>query len=549
MDHLTYTWWKEAVGYQIYPKTFKDGNHDGFGDLKGVIEKIPYLHDLGIDFIWICPFFDSPMDDNGYDVRDFYKVDKMFGTIEDFKQLVSICDSYNIKIVVDLVLNHTSDEHEWFQKAKQHEKHYEDYYFMKHASHTPTNWGSFFGGSAWERLADNTYYLRIFSKKMPDLNWSNPVLREEMYEIARYWMNLGVAGFRLDAIAHLAKDMNFANSTKPEVNGVAYDWSKFSNLPAAQTYLKEFKEHVLQPLSCFSVGEVGGGASVDDALEYVSYDDGKLNIVFTFDHVWCNNINTANSIEDLKIDAPKLKETLAYWQTSLFHKGWSSLYLNNHDFNRVVSNYGSVKYHNKSAKALATMMYFLWGTPFIYQGEEIGMTNYPFTSIDDFNDVQALEQYRNKPEAEKATFFTKLKLSSRDNVRTTMQWDTSTLGGFSTKAIGLLTNPNYQTINVASQLEDENSILNYYKQVIKLKKQIKTLLYGNIEFIELHPDVMCYKRYDEHQTYLVIVNLSCDKVSLPTPIDTSNVLLSNTHTSSILTHLEPYDAFLLQINN
>ena len=554
MGHFEYTWWKEAVGYQIYPKSFYDGNGDGHGDLVGIIEKLPYLHELGIDFLWICPFFKSPMDDNGYDVSDYREVNACFGTTADAIALIDEARKYDIKIIVDLVLNHTSDEHPWFVDVRNNkDSKYRDYYIIRDCcpeGKEPNNWGSFFGGSAWEKLNDEEYYLKIFSKKMPDLNWANPELRKELYDIASWWMDVGVDGFRIDAIAHIAKDDSFENSTKQDELPFVSDWSKFSNLKEVHHYLREFHDQVLKPHNAFAIGEVGGKAKVEDVLQYCGYDNDELDVTFTFDHVWCNNIDEAQTIDELKTDVLYLKETLEHWQVSLFGKAWYPLYWNNHDFNRLVSNYGSYKYHRQSATALATLMYCMWGTPFIYQGEEIGMTNYPFTSIEEFDDVQAIGQYYAKPEKERAKFLKELILSSRDNVRTVMQWDDTSNAGFSTsdKIVSLL-NPNYKKINVKNQIDDSSSILNYYKKLIQLKKTNHTFIYGTITFEDVIQDqAIAYYRYDKESCYYVIVNLDERDIEVTLPAF-EEVFLTNADYNSKdeKITLHAYDTYVLKL--
>lgn len=553
-NHLTYQWWKEAVGYQIYPKSFLDTNGDGIGDIQGITNKIDYLKELGIDFIWICPFFKSPMDDNGYDVSDYYDINPLFGDMDDIKHLIEVCKSHNIRIIIDLVLNHTSDEHPWFVDVKNNPNSpYREFYIIKNNidGKLPNNWGSFFGGSVWEPLNDHESYLKIFSNKMPDLNWESTKMQEAMFNMANWWLDLGVDGFRVDAIAHLAKVPDYKDSNLTLENGIAYDWSKFSNLELVHTHLKNFNKNVLEPHNAFTVGEVGGGAKVGDALNYCGYERNELDMTFTFDHIWCNNIDSAKNLESLKTNVPLLKETLSYWQNELFGKAWYPLYLNNHDFTRTVSNYGSIQYHQASAKALATMMYLLWGTPFIYQGEEIGMTNYPFESIDDFLDVSAINQYNNKPESQKETFLTRLILSSRDHARTSMQWDASFRGGFSSKDNQLvLTNDNFSSINVEQQLTDDNSVLNYYKKLINLKKTNKTFIYGEVEFIDIAKnELISYYRFDEDKCYLVVVSLHENTVQIELQDQLISCLLSNYELTNLSNQLKlkPYETCVFEV--
>lgn len=552
-EHNTYKWWKEAVGYQIYPKTFFDANNDGYGDIQGIIDKLPYLRELGIDFIWICPFFDSPLDDNGYDIRNYYKVHENFGNMQDIKTLIAKAKEMGIRIIVDLVLNHTSDEHEWFVNVKKHSNSmYRDYYILKEgkAGKPPNNWGSFFGGSAWEKLNDKEYYLKLFSKKMPDLNWSNRKLRTALYQIASWWLDLGVDGFRIDAIAHIAKDTSYKDSTLESDTEFVSDWSKFSNLPRVHEYIKEFHEEVLEPNNAFAVGEVGGDPSVEDVLKYCAFDRNELDVTFTFDHMWCNNINEASSLTELKTNVKELKETLEHWQVSLIKKAWYPLYWNNHDFNRLVSNYGSVKYPQQSAKALATLMYGMWGTMFIYQGEEIGMENYPFTSIDQLEDVQAKGQYEATPLPQREKFLRKLFMTSRDNMRTVMQWDDTKNAGFSSAKPSMLLNPNYKRINVKQQMSDPNSVWHYYKKIIHLKKSNMTFIYGDIVFADVIADqVIQYARFDDHNRYLVVVNLGENDCEIEIPAIQS-IVLSNVKTTKPMGNilkLSAFDSYIFKV--
>ena len=373
-------WWMESFGYQIYIKSFFDTNGDGIGDLEGVYQKLDYLHYLGVNLIWLVPFYKSPMDDNGYDVSDFYEVASEYGTIETFKKVLDKAKQLKIRVIVDLILNHTSDEHYWFQESRKSLNNpYREYYiwepprYIDGIEYEPTNWSSFFGGSCWQKDEITGYYfMKIFSNKMPDLNWKSEKVQQEMVKMATWWLDLGISGFRIDAASHLAR-APFEDSHMTNDRYVP-DFSKYSNLPKVHDYLQILKDKVFSKYDIVTIGEVGGGASVESGLRYASNEYGQLNMVFNFDHNWCTK--NVNGVE--KTDVVKLKSVFKKWQDGFRGKGWKPLYWLNHDHPRVMSMYGDLNYFEKSAKMLANTLYFIKGTPFIYQGEEIGMTNYPF---------------------------------------------------------------------------------------------------------------------------------------------------------------------------
>ncbi|ERJ13057.1 glycoside hydrolase family 13 protein [Haloplasma contractile] len=551
-------WWMEAIGYQIYPKSFNDTNGDGIGDIKGVTEKLDYLNNLGINMVWLCPFYKSPMDDNGYDVSDYYDVDPMFGNLDELKELISEAHKRGIKIVADLVLNHTSDEHEWFVEArKSKDNKYRDYYIWadgrideKGNEIEPTNWASFFGGSCWKKDEQTgQYFMKIFSNKMPDLNWKNEALRKEMYKMANWWLDLGIDGFRVDAVAHLSKS-EFVDS-EMKANPYACDWGKFSNLPKAHDYLQEFYKEVLKDRDVMTVGEVGGGATCMDALKYSGYDQNEFNMVFNFDHNWSHN-------EDGTTNVKNLKEIFNKWQTGTFGKGWNPLYWLNHDHPRVLSHYGNTgEYRNESAKMLATALYFMWGTPFIYNGEEIGMTNYPFETLEDFNDVAIKNQYEyaKKEGLSEREYVKKVKNGSRDNARTPMQWSNKLNAGFTDGEPWFHVNPNYKTVNVESQLKDPNSILNYYKQVTHLRRHgdyKNIIVYGSYRLIDRkNKFVYSYIREYNKKKLLVITNFTDKLVKVSYKYQMVKKVLSNYNNAKIedlRNHiLRPYEALVLEI--
>lgn len=554
-------WWMESVGYQIYPKSFKDTNDDGIGDLNGIYEKLPYLKELGINLIWIGPFYDSPMDDNGYDVRDFFKVSKEFGTLDDFKRVVRRAKVLNIKIILDFVLNHTSDEHEWFIESRSSKNNPKrDYYIWEEGKIKdgklvpPTNWGSFFGGSAWQfDDKTNMYYMKIFSNKMPDLNWKNKEVRNEMLKVGKWWLDLGVDGFRIDAVSHLER----APFEDAKGEGIVLDWHKFSNLPKVHDYLKELNRGLFSKYDALTVGEVGGEAPIESAIKYSSFDQEQLSMVFNFDHNWCNNLHDIDNLDDLKTDVLGLKRVFNKWQTAFKDKGWLPLNWLNHDQPRLMSHYGNMKYFNESAKMLATAMYLKRGTPFIYQGEEIGMTNYPFTKLSEFRDVSTLNRFDELSHLSEEEMVFELKKTTRDNPRTPMQWNGDKYAGFSNTKPWINVNPNYVEINVSDSIKDKDSIWHHYKKVIDLRtngKYRETLIYGDYKQLELDDEnLYIYERFDNTNKLLIINSF----VGFETTYDLSkykikNVILSNykdTITNNNIITLRPFESIVLEVLN
>ncbi len=519
-------WWMESVGYQIYPKSFKDSNNDGIGDLNGIYEKLDYLKDLGVNLIWICPFYDSPMDDNGYDVRNFFDVAKEFGTMDDVKKLILKAHEYGIKIILDFVLNHTSDEHPWFIESKSSKDNpYRDYYIWHEGTivdgvkREPTNWGSFFGGSAWNYdETTESYYMKIFSNKMPDLNWSNEKVHQEMIDVANTWLDLGIDGFRIDAVSHLDR----APFEDTASNGEKYplDWYKFSNLPKVHDYLKKLNKEVFSKRNCLTIGEVGGAASIEEGIKYASYESNELSMVFNFDHNWCNNMYDITNSKKLKVHVKDLKKVFNNWQEAFKDIGWLPLNWLNHDQPRLASHYGNYKYPLQSTKMLATALHMMRGTPFIYQGEEIGMTNYPFEDVSEFNDISSKANYHYHLEKEPDNPVKAIKkagLRSRDNARTPMQWtNESPYAGFSDTKPWLAVNPNYKKINVEKNLNDPNSLFHHYQKLIELRtKSIykDVIVYGSYKIIDLeHEELYIYLRKNKDHTLLIINSFSQKKV-------------------------------------
>ena len=561
-------WWKEGVGYQIYPKSFCDSNGDGIGDLKGIISKLDYLAYLGINIIWLCPVYQSPMDDNGYDVSDYYQIAQEFGTIEEFKQLLEEAKKRDIKIVMDLVLNHTSDEHPWFVEARKSvDSPYRDYYIWQKGKvdefgneTEPTNWASFFTPSCWEKdEATNEYYMHIFSRKMPDLNWENEKMRKDLYKMVKWWLELGIDGFRVDAVAHLDRDLTFTDSTLESDGRYKPDWSKFSNLPKVHDYLKELNQEVFSNYDMFTVGEVGGGASVDDALLYASTSSNELDMVFTFDHCWLNNgFNSLSETWSNQTDLIELKKVFKKWQLGLYNKAWNPLYWLNHDHPRVMSQYGSpIHYHKESGKMLATSLFMMWGTPFIYNGEEIGMTNANYENFEDYRDVSVLESIDLLLQAGHPKELVKrhIAVTARDNARTPMQWSNEENAGFSTATPWIKVNPNYQTINVQDQINDEDSILQHYRKLIELRRFSSykdVIVYGEYtQLSENHPNVYAYLRTSNDQRLLVVSNFFEKPAIICLPKFTAKqIILSNYKDSSMqlscLT-LRPFESIIFEL--
>lgn len=568
MDNKELAWWRTSVGYIIYPESFKDSNGDGIGDIKGIISKLDYLKDLGVNLLWICPLFKSPMDDNGYDVSDYYQINPEFGTMADFDLLIAEAHKRGIRLLIDFVLNHTSDEHPWFQTAiKDPNSKERGYYFFKEGKEKdgkmmpPTNWKGFFSTSAWEKLPEsNLYYLHIFSKKMPDVNWANPELRERYYEIARFYLDKGVDGFRLDAVAHLAKDLNFSDSVgTPDENGLVYDTSKFSNRPELFDYLHMLHGNVFKNYNCLTVGEAGGCISPEEALKMSDRQTGSINLVFNFDTVWNNgnygSIDKAD--EDIRTDVISLKDNFMRWYDACHERADMPLYWCNHDHPRVLSQYGSIAFRSESAKMLLTTLLFLYGTPFLYNGEEIGMSNVNYASPEDFfsdvgtkNDVIALRAKG----YDDGQILGYLNRTSRVNARTPMQWDESHHAGFSEhKGINRV-NDNYLSgVNVADEMADPWSILNFYQYAIALRKNPfvnDQVLGGKLELVDHnHPDVFAYM-HDGTQKLMVISNFRPYQVYFTFYYTISDVLLHNYDQVLLDEHvftLRPFESYLLRL--
>lgn len=510
-------WWKEAVVYQIYPRSFKDSNGDGIGDINGIISKLDYLKELGIDVVWLSPVYNSPNDDNGYDISDYRGIMDEFGTMADWDRLLEEMHKRGLKLIMDLVVNHSSDEHAWFvESRKSKDNPYRDYYIWREGKDgkEPNNWESCFSGSAWQYDEQTEeYFLHLFSKKQPDLNWENPKLREEIYDMMKFWLDKGIDGFRMDVINFISKVDGLPDAELPEGRKYAPGGQYYMNGPKIHDYLQEMHEKALSGYDVMTVGEMPG-ANVEEAKLYTAEDRKEVNMVFQFEHVDLDSGPGGKwDLRPLKLS--DLRDNFTKWQKGLEQEGWNSLYLNNHDQPRMVSRFGNDKeYRLESAKMLATFLHTLKGTPYIYQGEELGMTNVRFDSIDDYEDIEILNMYREKviengEDHEKV--MESIYVKGRDNARTPIQWDDSEHGGFTTGTPWLQVNPNYKEINAKQAVEDPNSVFHYYKKLIELRKENPIMVYGSYDLIMPdHDKIYAYVREYEGQKMIVMLNFSAD---------------------------------------
>ena len=503
-------WWKDAVIYQIYPKSFKDSNGDGIGDINGIISKLDYLEKLGIDAIWLSPVYKSPQDDNGYDIADYQAIDAMFGTLEDMDRLISEAKTHHIRIIMDLVLNHTSDEHRWFQEAKKSKDNpYHDYYVWRDAQdgQLPNDMQSVFGGPAWEYVEEvDQYYFHQFSVKQPDLNWDNEAVRHELYDMINWWIDRGVGGFRLDVIDQIAKvpDLKITN-----------------NGPKLHDYIRELNENTFGKGEFITVGEAWG-ANIDNAKLYSNPDGSEFSMVFQFEHIGLDQQEGKEKWDLAPLPFIKLKQVLTKWQEALDGSGWNSLFWDNHDLPRIVSRWGNDQaYRKKSAKMLAVVLHGMQGTPYIYQGEELGMTNVQYP-IEDYEDLETLNMYheRKKQGYQEEGIMRSIHAKSRDNARTPMQWDASDNAGFTTGTPWLKVNPNYIEINAKDNLEDSDSVFACYQKLIALRKSYPVFVDGHFRLLlEEDENFFAYMREDENSELLVVANFFDQQVNLPLELD------------------------------
>ena len=504
-------WWKESVVYQIYPRSFKDSNGDGIGDLNGITEKLDYLKELGIDVIWLSPVYQSPNDDNGYDISDYQAIMSEFGTMEDFDRMLGKAHDLGIRIVMDLVVNHTSDEHPWFvESRKSADNPYRDYYIWRPArdGKEPNNWGSCFSGPAWQYdEATNMYYLHLFSVKQPDLNWDNPKVRDEVFSMMNWWLDKGVDGFRMDVISLISKKPDLPDG-KPGINGYA-SFNEPANGPHVHEYLQEMRRRVLDGRDTITVGECSG-VTLEEAKKYARSDEKELNMVFQFEHMDVD-ADGSNKWSDKKMDLRDMKQVLTKWQKGLEEIAWNSLFWENHDQPRSVSRFGNDgEYREMSAKMLATCLHMMQGTPYVYQGQELGMTNVPFGDISDFRDLDSINAYHELTaqgvftEEEMLRF---LRYKSRDNARTPFQWNDQENAGFTSGTPWIMVNPNYREINAQEQMAREDSVFHYYQKLIRLRKENAIIVYGTYDLLlPDDPELYVYTRTLEEEKLLVICN-------------------------------------------
>ena len=508
-------WWKKSVVYQIYPRSFCDSDGDGIGDLNGITGKLDYLKELGADVIWLSPVYESPNDDNGYDISDYQVVMKDFGTMADFDRMLEEIHARGMKLVMDLVVNHTSDEHPWFQESRKGKDNpYRDYYIWKKPKEgkEPNNWGSCFGGPAWEyEESSGEYYLHLFSVKQPDLNWENPQVRREVYRMMNWWLDKGVDGFRMDVISLISKDPDFPDGPVGITGYAAFNYC--ANGPRVHEYLQEMRREVLDGRDTITVGECSG-VTLEEALKYASCDEKELSMVFQFEHVDLDFDEKGNKWTDRKCRLTELKEVLSRWQTGLYGRAWNSLFWCNHDQPRVVSRFGndSPEYREVSAKMLAVCLHMMQSTSYIYQGEELGMTNVPFKGIADFRDLDSINAYwelTGKGIFKEEEMLRFLRYKSRDNARTPMQWDASPNAGFTEGEPWIMVNPNYGEINAADQIGRDDSVFSFYKELVKLRKEKPVVVNGEYRLLDPESeDVFVYERSFHEEHLLVVCSFS-----------------------------------------
>lgn len=551
-------WWKESVVYQIYPRSFCDSNGDGIGDLNGITGKLDYLKELGIDVIWLSPVYKSPNDDNGYDISDYQAIMDEFGTMEDFDRMLATAHEKGIKIMMDLVVNHTSDEHKWFiESRKSTDNPYRDYYIWRPAKEDgslPNNWGSCFSGPAWEYdKTTDMYFLHLFSKKQPDLNWDNPAVRRDVFDMMNWWLKKGVDGFRMDVISLISKEPGLPDK-EPGINGYA-TFNVSANGPHVHEYLQEMRQKALNNADTITVGECSG-VTLEEAKKYARSDEKELNMVFQFEHMDVDSDEKAGKWTTRKMDLRNLKKILTRWQKGLQDIAWNSLYWENHDQPRSVSRFGndSDEYREISAKMLATCIHMMQGTPYVYQGEELGMTNCPFNTLDNFRDLESINAFHELTEQGKMTeedMMAAIGYKGRDNARTPMQWDDSAYAGFSTATPWIMVNPNYTKINAKDQVNREDSVFKYYQKLIKLRHESELIVYGTYDLIlDDDKDIYAYIRTLGDEKLIVYCNFSENtrEVELPEEFTNGKVLISN-YIDAKVNHkitLRPYEAIVIQ---
>ena len=554
-------WWKESVVYQIYPRSFCDSNGDGIGDLNGITSKLDYLKELGVDVIWLSPVYKSPNDDNGYDISDYQDIMDEFGTMEDFDRMLATAHEKGIKIMMDLVVNHTSDEHKWFiESRKSTDNPYRDYYIWRPAKEDgslPNNWGSCFSGPAWEYdKTTDMYFLHLFSKKQPDLNWDNPVVRQEVFDMMNWWLEKGVDGFRMDVISLISKEQPELQDKEPGINGYA-TFNVSANGPHVHEYLQEMRQKALNNADTITVGECSG-VTLEEAKKYARSDEKELNMVFQFEHMDVDSDEKAGKWTTRKMDLRDLKKILTRWQKGLQDIAWNSLYWENHDQPRSVSRFGndSDEYREISAKMLATCIHMMQGTPYVYQGEELGMTNCPFNTLENFRDLESINAFHELTEQGKMTeeeMMAAIGYKGRDNARTPMQWDDSANAGFSgaDATPWIMVNPNYTKINAKDQVSREDSVFKYYQKLIRLRHESDLIVYGTYDLIlDDDKDIYAYIRTLGDEKLIVYCNFSENtrEVELPEEFTDGKILISNYNDAKVSEKitLRPYEAIVIQ---
>ncbi len=542
------TWWKEAIVYQIYPRSFKDNDGDGVGDLQGITSKLDYIKSLGVDAVWLNPIYKSPNDDGGYDISDYYSIQPEFGTMEDFEVLLEGLHARGLKLIMDLVLNHSSDEHPWFVESRKSKSNpYRDFYFWKKGkvSGPPNNWPSFFGGSAWA-LDEITgeYYLHLFSKKQPDLNWENPMLRKEIHKLMKFWLAKGVDGLRLDVISAISKQISFPDTNTSDFNETIRNY--YSNGPRIKEFIKEVKDNVIQYFpNVMTVGE-GPGITSQNALDYLDQENG-LNMIFHFGHMFMDQ-GPGGRFDPIPWSLGDFKKVFKLWDDTFSKRGWGSIFLGNHDFARMVSRWGNDKeYWEKSAKLLLTLLLSMRGTPFIFQGDEIGMTNTVLHSISDSKDIETQTCWNEvqKQGISEAQFLQKANYAGRDNARTPMQWDDRIQGGFTTGNPWMDLNSNKEQINIAAQTNDSNSILNYFRAMVNIRKSNPVLTYGSYQpVMGIDDRIFAFYRMEGEEKYHIILNFSSENVTFPNPAQGKRLISNYSDEGS---DLRPWEAMIYKL--
>ncbi len=553
-------WWKEAVVYQIYPRSFMDSNGDGIGDLNGITEKLEYLKELGIDVIWLSPVYQSPNDDNGYDISDYQAIMEEFGTMEDYDRMLARAHELGIKIMMDLVVNHTSDEHAWFvESRKSVDNPYRDFYIWRKGKDgkEPNNWGSCFSGSAWKYDPQtDMYFLHLFSKKQPDLNWDNPKVRDRVFDMMNWWCEKGIDGFRMDVISLISKPEGLPDGIPGETG---YADSGCANGPHVHEYLKEMNRKVLSHYDLITVGEAAG-VTLEEAKKYANADGSELNMVFQFEHIGGGPEadNHYGKWDSHKMPLPVWKKILSRWQTGLEGKAWNSLFLSNHDQPRSVSWFGndSEQYREISAKMLGTCLHMMQGTPYVYQGEELGMCNAYFDQLEDYRDIESLNAYKELTETcgvSHEEMMGYLKRISRDNARTPMQWDDSANAGFTTGTPWIKVNSNYKTVNAKQQTTDPDSVFSYYKELIRLRHENDIIVYGEYELLEpQNEELFIYTRSWNNEQLMVLCNFTEKDIVIPAAVTAqipadAQILISN-YVGNLESVLRPYEARVYRYN-